>query len=119
MGEDLGHGQTGLWLELYHSSDQSLGLCTQLAREVKLSLQNELVEVFQVTCLERYSSAEHGKEQYTQRPYINKEPFVPLINDDLGGEISWGSALLLDHLALLYYFGNTEIANLYSLFAVQ
>jgi len=77
------------------------------------------MEVLKVGGLERNSSTEHGEEEHSQRPDVHKEPLVALIDDDFWGKVSRSATLFLDHLSLANDLRNTEVANLYSLLAVQ
>ena len=104
MGENLREGQSGLGLELDHPSDESLSFAGELVWEGELALQNQLMEVIEVGGLEGHSAAEHGEEQHSERPDVHKEALVPFVDDDFWSEISWSSALFLDHLALLDNF---------------
>ena len=60
--ENLGHGEALLWFQLDHAADQGLGLRAQLAWEGELALEDELVEVLQVSSFERHRSTQHGEQ---------------------------------------------------------
>lgn len=117
--EDLWHGQPLLWLELDHAFDECLRLWTQLGREGELSLQNELVQIFEVRRLKGHRSAQHSEEKDAEGPDVDEEAFIALVNDDLRRQVSRSTALLLYNLAFLDYLRDTEVAYLDALLAVE
>lgn len=119
MRQYLRHSEAGSRLQLDHAAHQCLRLWAQLIRECELALQNELVQVLQVRCLEWHCAAKHGEQQNAERPDVNEESFVTLINDDLWRKVRRGTTLLLNDLTLLDNFGHAEVTDLDALLAVQ
>lgn len=77
------------------------------------------MQVLEIGGFERHSAAEHRKKEHAQGPDVNKEALVPLVYDNLRREVGRGSALLLNDLAFLNDLGDTKVADLYSLLAVE
>ena len=70
-------------------------------------------------CLERHCATEHGIEKDSQGPNIHKESFVSFVYDDFWCKVSWSTTLFLNYLPFLNNLGNTKIADLDALLAVE
>jgi len=48
MGKDLRNGESTLWFELNHTSNEGLSFTGEFIRESELTFENELVEIIEV-----------------------------------------------------------------------
>ena len=69
------------------------------------------MQIRDVRSLKRNCSLNHCVKQNTQRPNVGTKPLIASVNDNLWGEVSWRSTLLMDTLPFLYKAGNAEIAK--------
>ena len=77
------------------------------------------MKLFQIWGLEWNSATEHAKQEDAQAPYIDKEAFIALVNNDLRSKVSWGPALFLNYLAFLNDFRYSKVAYLDAFLAVE
>ena len=63
---------------------------------LKLTFQDKFVQIFKVISFEWHSTCQHGKQQHTKGPDIDKEAFISCVFNDFWGEVGWCTALLLD-----------------------
>ena len=119
MRQDLRDSGALCWVQLDHAAHKIVSLLGQVLRERELSLQYQLVELLEAGRLEGHSPAQHRVQQHPETPHVHEEAFVAFVDDDLGSQIGWRAALLLDDLALLDYLRDSEVADFDALLAVQ
>jgi hypothetical protein len=91
--------------------DKVFGLDRQMRREVKPTLENQLVQRRHSLRLERNRSAHHGIQHNPQAPDIHRKPFIPPIRNNLWRKICRCPALVIDNLPLLYKLTDTEVTD--------
>ena len=77
------------------------------------------MQILHVVCLERYSSIEHGVENYSCGPHIGLETLIASVTNDLWCYISGCSALLTHDFTWLYLLANTKVCYLYHALSIQ
>lgn len=119
MHEHAAHTEALLGVDSQESSDQALGLLGDVFLHVIASLQDLLVEVLHIVCLEGHSAEEEGEKDDASAPQVGLEAPVSLVLDDLGGDVGGSATLLEHHLAALNSLRDTKIGDLDSAFAIK
>ena len=104
MLQYLGHCKTFYWVWVEQTSDQSFGRLSDLILHAVPRFHDLLVQVLHVIRFEWYSSVKQSKQDDSSTPQISFEPFVPLVFNNFGSNISRCTALLFHDFTFLYCF---------------
>jgi hypothetical protein len=81
-------------------------------RDLKVTLQNFLIQVCCVGIFERKISTDQGEHDDTTGPYISIQSLIPKTSNHLRGSIARTATCCLESLTLLVSVGKSEIYNL-------
>lgn len=120
MVQHLRDANTILRVENEHLCDKVLHIIAYCVyREFKVSLEDQLVQVSDVVCLERHCPLDHCVQEDSQTPYIGTEALISLIVNNLRGQISRRSTLLIDCITFFDDSTYSEVTQLDATFAIH
>ena len=88
---------------------QTFCVFLKISRELDLALQNLLIDRHGIIVVEGVDSCDHLIGENAERPPVDGLS-VPLVQQDLGREILWGTAKSIG--SCLTIFGETEVSKL-------
>ena len=119
MHQDFLHAESSFRICAEKASDQVLSLLANILLHVVARLQDLLVQVFHVVCLEGHCAEKKSEQDYACTPQIGFKAFVPLVFDNFWGNVSRSARLLEHDFSALNSFWDSKICNFHITLAIK